>query len=233
MSPSKCMTLRLVAAVYLSVLFCPLHEVSSAPISKACGPGKKDDNKGNQTCISIDNNDVSHSLNWMAHPPSSICNKITTVQGIDVCEDNMPKNCQISSLITSLYCDDMGSLDFEKYWSKQCDVVIYHFYSGFKGNICGRQEGKAFPLYPRLSIVRNDMWAKRCYNCLYKHIEAPADNQPIFVLKIQQRGDFEDDFDGVQYTVLSDLFLHKPELSKIIQQVVMIASYTPLTLVDK
>jgi ribosomal protein L19 len=40
----------------------------------------------------------------------------------------------------------VGSLEFERYWSKRCDVVIYHFTAFFKGNTCKQKEGASFPV---------------------------------------------------------------------------------------
>ena len=41
-----------------------------------------------------------------------------------------------------------------------------------------------------------------------------------------------DEFDGVQYTVLSDLFIHYPAMNEKINQIAMVTSYTFQTLVD-
>ena len=53
------------------------------------------------------------------------------------------------------------------------------------------------------------------------------------VLKIHKRSGIKDDeFDGVQYTVLSDLFIHYPAMNEKINQIAMVTSYTFQTLVD-
>jgi hypothetical protein len=211
----------------LSLLFI-IKVVCSQPITKICGPGTKETTSG---CVSIDNNDVLRSLNWMTTPPIKGCKKINAIQGIAVCEDNIPKDCLIWSEISTYWCDDMGSLEFERYWSQRCDVVIYQFTAFFKGNTCKTPEGNSFPDSPRLSIVRNNMWGAKTFNAFYKYIKIPSRN--IDFLKIQQRGNFTEDFDGVQYTVLSDLFLHLPSLSNVIQQISVLTSITPESLTDR
>lgn len=210
-----------------------IHCTTSQLSAKACGVGEKEESAGSGKCVSIVNDDMAYSLNWMANPPQSKCQKLTTIQGIAVCEDNMPKKCLIWSTISSMYCDDIGNLEFELYWSKRCDVVIYHFTPTFKGNTCKLLAGASWPDSPRLSIVHTDMWAQKCFNCLFKYVTLPPDGQNIDVFKVQQRGGSADEFDGVQFTVLSDLYLHLPELSSRMQQIVMITAYTPSTLTDR
>lgn len=202
--------------------------VSSEPV-KVCGPGKKETAGG---CVGIDNNDVLRSVNWMATPPTTACNKITTIQGIAVCEDNITKDCLIWSEMSTYWCDDMGSLEFEKYWSQRCDVVLYQFTAFFKGNTCKLPEGNSFPDSPRLSIVRSNMWGAKTFNAFYKYLKIPKQNKVDF-LKIQQRGNFSEDFEGVQYTVLSDLFIHLPLLSDVIKQISVLTAYTPESLTDR
>ena len=150
-----------------------------------------------------------------------------------MCEDNLPKKCLIWSEISTMWCDDLGTLEFELYWSKRCDVVIYHFTAYFKGNTCQRKSGATWPDNPQLTLIRNDMWGKKCFNCFYNVLIPPPAGTNIDVLKLQQRGGIVEDFDGVQYTVMSDLHLHHPTLSQNIQQVVMITSITPSTLTDR
>ena len=220
-------------SLVLPILLLNQCHIASGLRDKPCGPGTKEGPDKGGSCVSLVSDDITHSLNWMANPPSSNCSKVTTVQGIAVCEDNMPRDCLIWSEISSMWCDDIGTLEFEKYWSKRCDVVIYHFFASFKGNTCSQLAGASWPELPRLSLVRNDMWGGKCYNCLFKYIKIPSAGKVVDVLKVQQRSNYTEDFDGVQYTVLSDLFLHQPELSQVIDQIVMITSYTPQTLTDR
>lgn len=52
-------------------------------------------------------------------------------------------------------------------------------------------------------------------------------------MKIQRRDGVHEDFEGVQFTILSDLFLHLQEYTvQSIQQIVFTAAFTPATLVD-
>ena len=69
---------------------------------------------------------------------SSICQNITTVQGISVCEDRIDfQHCEIISSISSNMCDHFGSLQFEKYWSQRgCKVRVFHLFIYIKGNVC-------------------------------------------------------------------------------------------------
>ena len=69
---------------------------------------------------------------------SSICQNITTVQGISVCEDRIDfQDCTIISSISSNMCDHFGSLQFEKYWSQRgCKVTVFHLFIFIKGNVC-------------------------------------------------------------------------------------------------
>ena len=207
--------------------------VHSGDASKRCPPGKKEERLGSGTCISLVNHDVISSVHWMASPPTTICSNITTVQGIAVCEDNLPKDCLIWSQITSTWCNDVGSLEFEKYWSKRCKVVIYHYTSYFDGNVCSKKPGASWPDYPQLSIVRNNLWGGKCFNCLYNHIKLPKSNKNIDFLKLQLKDDLIDEQHGTQYTVLSDLYLHMSELADRIEQIALVTEYTPDTLTDR
>jgi hypothetical protein len=47
----------------------------------------------------------------------------------------------------------------------------------------------------------------------------------IDVLKVQEREGVGEDFDGVQYTVLSDLYLHLPQLAGMAEHVLYTASF--------
>jgi hypothetical protein len=201
--------------------------------SKTCPPGKKEGLLGNGTCVSLDNHDIISSVHWMASPPTTTCNNITTVQGIAVCEDNLPEDCLIWSQITTTWCNDIGSLEFEKYWSKRCDVVIYHYTTYFGGNVCSREAGATWIDYPRLSLVRNNLWGAKCFNCLFSHIKLPTSDKNVNFLKIQLKGDSEDEHHGTQYTVLSDFYLHKRGLADRIEQIGVLTEYTHETLVDR
>ena len=53
------------------------------------------------------------------------------------------------------------------------------------------------------------------------------------VLKVQQRDGVNEDFEGVQYTVLSDLYLHMRDfVQEHVHQIVFKVAFTPATLVD-
>lgn len=87
---------------------------------------------------------------------------------------------------------------------------------------------------PNLTIVRNDLWGGRCFACLYKVLQPLFVNTPrVDVLKIQGREGVEEDLEGVQYTMLADIFLHlREELTQKVQQIVFHAAINARTLVD-
>ena len=180
---------------------------------KACGPGTKcshgigpdcPDIGSGVGCVTLANEDVIRAVHWLADPPKVKCAKVTTVQGIDVCEDALTSKCLVWSMVSSMWCDEWGDLEFEKTWSKRCDVTVFHFTPSFKGNTCKQPEGRSFPDYPRLTVKRADMWAERTFNGFYKIFPAVWETQKdtyghVDVLKIHKRGGRDsDEFDGVQ-----------------------------------
>ena len=188
----------------------------------------------NGTCIQLNNHDVLRAISWLAAPPLVSCKKMTTVQGIAVCEDDLPKDCIIWSEISSNWCDHYGSLDFEIYWSKRgCQVTLFHYVQAFKNNICSIPEGKMVE-YPNINIVRGSMWQGMCYNCFYNLAKKHMSNfNRIDILKIQGREGVNEDFDGVQYSVMSGLFWQLPQLISRVSQVVMTVSLNTRTLSDQ
>lgn len=142
----------------------------------------------------------------------------------------MPKDCVIWSTLSTNRCDEYGSLEFEKYWSQRCDVVIFHLTIFFKGNICTQPPGN-FTDHPRIKLIRGDMWGGKCFNCVYQQIKGEL-NRKVHVLKIQSRGKFTEDFDGVQYTILSDFYLHIPNIVNFVDQIAFTASINSITLTD-
>ena len=157
--------------------------------AQECGPGTKRAADGTGKCVSLSNADVFRSINWLATPPSQTCKNLATYHDITICEDDIKVGeCTVWSVITTDYCDDVGALDFEKLMSQKCDVVIYHFTHFFKGNTC--TIGSTVEGYPRITITRTDVWAKKCYHCLYSAIDAKAllaAGKRVDVLKIQQK----------------------------------------------
>lgn len=196
-----------------------------------CGPSTK--KAANGTCISLSNYDVYRAISWLAKPPQSTCKNITTVQDIAVCEDHLPKDCVVWSELSSNWCDHYGSLEFEKYWSQRgCSVTLFHYRRVFKTNVCSIPDGKLAD-YPNIKIIRGSVWEGPCYNCFYKlaitHLQHVS---RIDVLKIQSREGVNEDFDGIQYSVLSDLYIHLPSLAGLASQVVMTVSLNTRTLFD-
>lgn len=204
--------------------------VSASP--GGCGPNTKASQNG--TCIPLSNYDVIRAIHWLAKPPAVTCKKITIVQDIAVCEDHLPKDCVIWSEISSNWCDHYGSLEFEKYWAgRGCKVTLFHYIMPFKANTCTIPDGKMVD-HPNINIIRGNMWKGMCYNCFYDLAKQQLLHlNKIDVLKIQGREGVSEDFDGVQYTVLSDLFWKLPAMSDICQQVVLTVSLTTNALTDQ
>lgn len=62
-------------------------------------------------------------------------------------------------------------------------------------------------------VERHDLFEKRLYTAFYTTIKGLPLSKLVNVLKVNERGlpdNVSDDTEGVQYTVLSDLFLHHP-----------------------
>lgn len=221
-----------------------------------CGPSYK--KAVNGSCLQLENEDILRSLHWLSSPPkmpeSQSCRNVTTVQGISVCEDLIAPNgdCLIWSSISTTFCNGYGSLEFEKYWSSRCKVVIFHYFLPYKRNVCefdakidysntdkktrrGRGSGEGLvtiPGYPNIVFKRYGIWATRKYNGLYEDIGKLPLKQKVDVLKIQRLDGVQQEFDGVQYTILSDFFLHKPTVVDDVKQIVFTASINTDTLSD-
>eukprot|EP01031_Cornospumella_fuschlensis_P038197 gene38197-46413_t len=158
---------------------------------------------------------------------------------MEVCEDNLPsegssETCNVWSVIASHWCDHHGALEFERYFARKgCKVKVFHFLPLFKGNVCSKPDG---PLEdePNLTIIRTDMWKERCFTCWYKLMRAhlPANGKPVHILKLQGKEGVNEDFDGVQFTILSDLFLHEPLAHQQIDQIVWALPITTDSLID-
>jgi len=133
------------------------------------------------------------------------------------------------------YCDDVGSLAFERYWaSRGCQVHLFQYLLYLDGKECKN----SFSLF---KVHRIMVWERRCYACLYRHLPPYQDgggnnNKTIVtpgVLKIQTRdmlGVPQDVYDGVQLTILADLFLHAKDFLP--KQVVLRIPYTSDALID-
>ena len=206
--------------------------------NQTCIPGTKMDFQS-KTCIPIETIDVNRAMNWLSNPPRTTCQNVTTVQGLSVCEDNLPKDCVIWSLMASPWCNDHGTLEFEKYWSKRCEVIIFHFVAAFKGNVCERKPGVWSDISPNLQLVRLDMTGQRCFVCFYKSIHEKKTIMPpkraINVLKVSERhrpNERTDDMDGVQYTFLSDMLIHHSGVDKMFEQIIIRATFTPYSMLD-
>ena len=154
-------------------------------------------------------------------------------------------DCYVLSIVSSIRCNHYGSLEFEKELSKRgCKVDLYHFTMSFSGNSCEypiteRQgDGKSsitgiayIPEYPNIRIIRRNMWAKKHYNAFYKEVILPSPKK-IDIMKIQAREGVKEDLDGVQFSILSDLFLYKKEFAMDIKQIVFTASINLNTMID-
>lgn len=210
------------------ILWLEIILITAANSSITCGYSKKLQENGE--CVQLENLDVIRAVHFLAEPQIATCTKITNSQDISICEDNLPAECVVWSVIATEYCDNMGSLEFEKFWSKRCSVTIFHFHPRFRGNICSINKIED---HPKIEFVRLDMWGRRCFSCFYHYLNAhPTLHRPD-ILKIQRKGGLEkDEYEGVQFSILSDLFLHNREFTQSIPQIVLTVPLTPATLID-
>ena len=225
--------------------------------SKICGPSFKQSESG-KDCVQLTNEDVLQSLHWLAHPPKvpeeQNCKNMTIIAGVAVCEDLLPPDgdCLIWSSLSSVRCNEYGDMKFEKYWATRCKVEIFHYVLPFKGNSCeyvakvdpaldkkkrrGRGEGEGIakiPEFPNITIRRIGLWSTKKYSGLYEDIGKLPLEKKVDVLKIQRRENIkQDDLDGVQFTILSDLYLHKPHFAEDIHQIAFSASINTNTMSD-
>lgn len=268
----------------------------------SCPPGQKRSNRDKAlfSCLPVSTKDVKDGMKWMSNPPrlASVegCKKKTTVQGFSVCEDRFqggalvpsdsgagaggePK-CVIWSVMATQYCDDVGTLEFERYWAKRgCRVELYQYMMYIDGKLCkpkGKADEETSAAYweeaPNLHVHRLIVWARRCYMCFYKEIfqmlygtendrSGGINNGTVIVdaMKFQSRiktqggglgvdkyhplnvstspstqlGDiYSDVYDGVQYAILSDLFLYVPRFVPNIRQILVTVPFTKYSLID-
>ena len=143
MTPSN---LLFIICTFLSYLILPLVRGDQKELS--CGPNLKQDNVNPGICVRIEYNDFLSSLSDLHHPLSvartkNECIRFSVKSKFGVCEDHLPKyvqqqrkfipskdteHCVMWSIIASRMCNDLGSLGFERYWSKRgCKVKVFHF----------------------------------------------------------------------------------------------------------
>ena len=193
----------------------------------------------NSSCLPVVNEDIYESLHWLTNLPTikTTCNNIVTIDGISVCQDHISTNCVIWSLISVNECQSYGSLLFEKYWSQHnCKVILFHFYPFMSRTTCS--DDNLFTEYPNITLIRNDMWSGRCYNCFYKLLKKYSNSitsmtSIVDILKIQVIPENYDLNNGVQYTILSDLYSYYPQITLNIKQIIFIASLNSNILYDR
>jgi hypothetical protein len=213
-----------------------------------CGPGTKVNPMKKDQCTTISTYDVLSAIHGLTSPPSIACNKQTVIQGIPICEDRLPKSsvgdrsseqqCNVVTILMTENCDEAGTFEFEKQMATHgCNVFIYHMTTYMTG--CPGMRGRVIDLdgNKNIKIIRNLVWQGGCYNCVYKVIDTkvlPAPSK-IDILKIQRldRPAIKDDiYDGAQFTVLADIFVHLPHWTNIVDQVVFTTSITSISLTD-
>ena len=139
---SKAWSLRLLGLLLLlgvSVVFAGgKTKFERLPFSdQSCPPGQKRSNRDKAlfSCLPVSTQDVKDGIKWLSNPPRLAsmegCKNLTTVQDFSVCEDRFsmgpivpsdsgvgvaeqPK-CLIWSIMATQYCDDVGTLEFERY----------------------------------------------------------------------------------------------------------------------
>ena len=261
----------------------------------SCPPGTRRSNLDEKVfqCVPVSTYEVKGAIKWLANPYNEnrrgTCKKVTRVQNFDVCEDDLfhgtNNTCIIWSVIATQYCDDVGTLEFERYWAKRgCQVELFHYMMYIDGQLCkpqpeNSQEVKQYwDQFPNIEVHRLIVWARRCYMCFYKEIFRKLyghendrsggksdDSLRVDVLKVQSRvkvrsGDgvglagylpeflyknkangsiapssmdlMSDVYDGVQFAILSDLYLYTPLFLRNIGQVVVTLPLTKQSLID-
>lgn len=136
LSSSSCLIIAGIVSAWLTQSLAASLSLLTA--NAGCGPGTK---PHNGVCVDLTNRDVLAALKWLSEPPTANvpCSKMSTSQGIAVCEDFLPATinkdtCNVVSFIGTNWCDHYGSLAFERYWSDRgCNVTLYHFHIRFKG----------------------------------------------------------------------------------------------------
>lgn len=89
--------------------------------------------------------------------------------------------CTVWSILATQYCDDLGSLEYEKEMAaKGCVVELFQYIMYLDGKTCKPKEQEDIaatrrfwndPIYGgRLHVHRIIVWEKRCYACVYKKV---------------------------------------------------------------
>ena len=185
----------------------------------------------NSACTQYETTDIMRAVKFIEDPPTSLCINMEFAQGIGVCTDNLPaENCNILTVATTNTCEELGELTFEKHWSRRlpgCKVTVLHYTLARSCPGDQWRGKKVLNVDQGVTIHRVEMWRFRCFSCFYSDVNEVARSR-VHVLKIQEL-DYREDaglnpgatkseggyryrqqpFDGLQYTVLADLFNHK------------------------
>jgi hypothetical protein len=227
--------------IMFSVFFCLILStvLLSALADPTCSYSNKALSDGN--CIPLATADVVKAIHFLANPASTTCNRISTVQNISVCEDtgaisfSTVNKCVVWSVIAIENCKNIGNLDFEKYWSsKGCMIEIFVLRPIYKGTDC---TVPIFSAHPEFKFAFLDLFGpKKCYGCFYRFLidSGRIKGKPPDILKIQRRTEtgMDDEYDGIQYTILSDLYLYTKDFISSIPQIVFTVSLNTRTLID-
>ncbi len=117
--------------------------------------------------------------------PDFVANTLNN--NIDNNDKNNYKKCTVWSVIATQFCDDVGSLTFEKEMATRgCNVEVFQYLMYIDGQLCKpkgsdnatitTQFWDAPEYNNRLHIHRIIVWEKRCYACLYKKVLALLDS---------------------------------------------------------
>ena len=160
-----------------------------------CAPGQKKSTDTN-SCLDIDDLDVKRGMHWVANPPKSVCVNETIIDGLAVCEDTLrrTKECTIWSVVSTLWCEDLPDLKFERYWSTRCDVNLLHMYGRGRSKSCvtGMSGNRGeWPDFPRMSVKRIEAWGRRCPFCLYLHLDQNDNSAIDHLFLSQNKGVFD------------------------------------------
>ena len=160
------------------------------------------------------------------YPSKGRCENKTVVQGISVCEDRLSSPCSVVSVIVSNGCEDLGTLEFERYWSKRCREVLLIHYVPNTDNVRNCKKEKS--IVGNITYVKLLVSQQNCELCLYRidHLKS----KKINILKLQQKGGLSiDPYNHSIYTILSGLYINRSRLRKNFDQVLLNLTLPPVT----
>ena len=150
------------------------------------------------SCEEVTHRDVLDGLKFLTNPPRAPCNNVTVVDGIGICEDDWweqdpfnpvsaeerpilrPFLCSIMSVHIGRFCDDIGDLQFERYWQSRCEVRVFFVHDtrriGLQASNCSNVHSKFSNLNFRHTLgLHHKFLFHRCKRCFYKTLQSWID----------------------------------------------------------